>query len=160
MSKMPIDEVFECLINHVVAGLGDPKIHVGGVTSEALNEEQELIAPPPAVFLQFQRETATEGRDRLGLDYDSMQEFLVVAGDRNLAGIDAERTGTLKLISRLRDLLAGARLTLPSGGYKLTVKYRGAEIYPFVAAENVGTFYALMISVEGRAQFTANAAAA
>lgn len=151
-----IAEAEDALIALLKAQLGGAT-GVAAVTSQDFDEAGDIIAVPPAIRVLFRRETLESGRDATALTYVSLENFAALCGAENLRSIAEERKGAYELVSQVCDILAGARLTLPSktAGQRPTCILRGVELVQFGAQ---GTWYAVSFDVESISQMSGVAA--
>ena len=133
-----------------------PGVTVRGLTGGDFEEETgRLIVAPPAVLVVLTREDLESRRDHMALTYQSAQRFQIICGGKSLR-TDAEgRVLALELLSKVCDVLAGARLTLNSSTQQPIVRLQSGVSLGQLDQEDV--WYALPIAVESVAQFSANA---
>lgn len=151
-----ITEVYDALVALL-------KVNLAGIAVQSLTDQQfdeangRLLAKPPAVFLALRDEQLDRRRDHTALTYQSAQTFLAVCGALSLRSTDEQRIGALELLSKVCDVLAGARLTLPSSPPgRAQVALGAVRLAQF---DEEGTWYELQFTVDSIAQYSGVAAA-
>jgi hypothetical protein len=111
-----------------------------------------FVVVPPAV-LSFFFSSRLGARDLSARTYDYEPRFLLFAVARNLRGAEEEKLGgpgseygVYRLLHDLKATLAGARLTLASGGVQPVVELAGEQLESFTADFSA---YSLEVLVRG-----------
>jgi hypothetical protein len=150
-TQLKIEEVHDALLELVKEIIGGDA-YADGISNEDLEEDGSIAAIQlPAILLLFDTERVKPQKDNYRLTYQSVQTYSLLVGDSSLRGSDDERTGALKLVSRLRDGLAGEKLTV-SDGITEPIELSGSSRYQLA---KTGTWYRVEINVGTVVQFSA-----
>jgi len=155
MNQTRIREVEDALLGLLKAALPDVK-NIAALTEGDVNEEDQLIAEPPAIRLFFGAESFDRARDHMALTYQSGQSWTALCGAQNRRGVEDERADALELLGRVLDALAGARLAglaSQTQGPQVVLKRVG-----LLQMGPDGTWYLVEFAVESIVQFTGNGA--
>jgi hypothetical protein len=132
----------------VAANLG---AQVSGISTENFDDEGNLILVPPAVLVLFDSEVLSAHRSNTKLDYTSDKQFAILCGARVFSGDKDERNAAYQLVSKVKDALAGLKLTLADGSKTEPITLVGVNRELF---DNNGTWHSVMVRVSGTAMFT------
>jgi hypothetical protein len=148
-SQLKIEDVDAALQAALVAAnLG---AQVSGISDQNFDNEGNLIIVPPAVLVLFESETLTAQRSNTRLDYTADKQFSILCGARNFAGDQSEKVSAYQLATKVRDALAGLKLLLADGSKTEPITLLGVQREQF---DSNGTWYSVLVSVGGTAQFT------
>jgi phage gp37-like protein len=154
-SGIQLEEVYDALEALLDANLGGMKVNVQPFTSQSVSFEQDtfgkIIAQPPAVLLMLREASLDARNDHTATEYAMRAGFSAFIGAKALRSSDAERASALGLLTKVSNILAGARLSVPSAGNKLQVIL---ERLGLAQLELDGTWYRLDFVVFGPCQFS------
>jgi hypothetical protein len=127
-----------------------PDVDVKKITGREFTEGGELITVTPSVRCFFAGESATSTSDTQRLSYNVVGRLMVFCADNDLGSPEAQALVSLKLASRVKTILIGARVVLPSGDVSEPATYCGME---FDTVQDLGITYIPVFEVPGLAQF-------
>jgi phage gp37-like protein len=149
-NKLKLEEVEAGLITLVSGVLGED-VHVEAVTDRNFDEQGALITKAlPAALVMFDGEELQVKRDITRKTYQADGKWLIIVGARNLRDIGDERTDSLKMLTKLREGLAGQRPVLTSGDVTEPIELLTTERFQ---VNKEGTWHSLNIIVSGLVQY-------
>jgi hypothetical protein len=115
-TQLQLDKVELALTTLLSLTFGDdPTVRVDGMTVRDVDGDGNVLTIPPAVLLYFEGETLLPKSDNQSVTYTGEQSWSVFCGAADFSSRTAERKGAYQLAVKVRDALAGARLTLDDG---------------------------------------------
>lgn len=126
---------------------------VAALTIEDLDKADNLVTRPPAIRTVFDKEIFEQMSDQEFLDYVSAQEYVALVGAERPATVAIERAAAQGFLEVTKNILAGARISLPSNPDGAVILLRSAELFQM---RKNGTWYAIRFSVHSFTEFTAN----
>jgi hypothetical protein len=147
---MAIPDVWTAIIALLDAQM--PEVDVDAIGTQDFDEEGELTVLPPAARVMFAGEGA-QPFETQAQNYNAAQSFGVICADEDLsADPQQQRLKSVRLATRVGDLLTGARLALPDGSVTEPIIYVKTGPMP---TSSTGMAYIAEFLVPGIAQFPA-----
>ena len=125
-------------------------VNVAEISERDFNEAGELIMSPPSVRSFFTGEKASSLSDTQRLSYNVTGVYVALCASEDLRGSVDQAKASLRLASRVKTIMAGARLALPDGDITEPVTFISMHPEPL---DDVGVAYAVTFEVPGIAQF-------
>jgi hypothetical protein len=142
------DQVWDALTELLNSQLDN--VDCANITDRDFSEDGELILNPPSVRTFFEGENAAATSDSQRLSYLVDGKFTVLVVDQDYRGITEQARATLQLVNKVKSVLIGARLLLPTGETSEPVQWYATAPQPL---EGMGVAYAAGFIVPGLAQF-------
>jgi hypothetical protein len=135
-----------------------PDVNVGSIGDLTTDENGELIFDPPCARTFFAGSRYGGNGDNLALAYDdTSHEIQIWCAAEDLSSLEAQRLETLKLVSQVLPIVAGAKLALADGTTSEPLRLTNvAGSLQGHAGAPVATVYTITIEVPGIAQFPAH----
>lgn len=147
--EFKVEDVEKALLGMIAPAFEDAD--VSKIVSNDLDADGYLIAPMPAIRVLYDSTSDQAARGTSRLVYETAHTFQILCGARNLRSKADEDTDTKKIVTRMRALLAGAKLALPDGETSEPLMLAGVQRFQFDAN---GMWYALTVVASSTSQFT------
>jgi hypothetical protein len=147
-TAFPMDQAWKTLTALLVAQLNG--VDVQEVSDKDFNADGDLIMNPPSVRTYFAGCDYSSTFDNQKLSYDATGKFMLLCAGQNLQSIAAQAHASAQLADQVCGLIAGARITLPSGDISEPITLKSIDPLP---VEEIGIAYGVAIEVPGLAQF-------
>lgn len=152
-TQLKLEDVEAKVVGALQAALGNDVVIVAMSTATFDDDGNVIIeGVKPTVLVYFDGEDFTPMNDVLRTNYEDEQAWVAACLAKSLRSTAEERTSTYALTSRVRDAVAGQRLTLTENAQK-TAPMRLVSTKPFQFDAN-GTWYAVRFALRHVAQFS------
>lgn len=150
-SQFKPDELVAAVVSKLKQRLGG-SLQVKQLSSEHFGDDGDIVVKPPAVLVMWVKESMQPNRgDNTRTTYQPTQLLDFFCGDIDLRSAEEETGAALKLVTKLRDEMAGARFTLADGTKTQPAALGDTEI---AQVNKNGSWYVTRIGIQHSAVFS------
>jgi hypothetical protein len=152
-TQLKLEDVEAKVVGAIKAALGDAAT-VLAMSTEHTDEDGNIIIDgvKPMVLVYFDGEDFIPMNDNLRCNYEDEQMWMAICFAKSLRSTADERASTYAITSRVRDAVAGQRLTLDENAQR-TAPMRIVSTKPY-QFDKTGTWYAVRFALRHVAQFS------